>query len=292
VLLVHKVSAVASIALGVLAMLGFGVADFIAKIILTYTNAIRTVLLSQATGTVLFLGVALSYDRAFPSLTVVCLALIAGVLSAVVMCSYYLALSLGKASVVASISSCLTAVAIVLSVWILGESFTSLQLSLIVLVFAGILLVAFEKTKGNESSRTLSIVLALMAALLGGGNVIIQKLIAVSDHYLMALFLTRISMLGCLVPFTYSLTPVTGKAPSLSRNVTLSLLGLIDVSAFFAWYVGLRIGMVSIVTPVAMSSPAVTVLLAYFFLKERVRPHQRIGIAAIIIGIVLLSMIS
>lgn len=281
-------SAAVSIALGILAMLGFGVADFIAKIILSYTNAIRTVLVSQAVGTVLFLGVALSYDRAFPSLTVVWLALIAGAVSAVVMCSYYLALSLGKASVVAPITSCLTAVAIVLSIWILGEAFTNLQFSLIALVFTGILLVAFEKTKGHESSRTLSIMLALTAALLGGGNVIIQKLIAISDHYLMALFLTRISLLGCLLP----LTPVIGKARPISRYATLALLGLIDVSAFFAWYIGLRIGMVSIVTPVAMSSPAVTVVLAHIFLNERVRLHQRIGIAAIITGIVFLSMIS
>lgn len=281
-------SAAASIALGILAMLGFGVADFIAKIILSYTNAIRTVLVSQAIGTVLFLGVALSYDRALPSLTVVWLALIAGAVSAVVMCSYYLALSKGKASVVAPITSCLTAVAIVLSIWILGEAFTNLQLSLIALVFTGILLVAFEKTKRHGPSRTLSIMLALTAALLGGGNVIIQKLIAVSDHYLMALFVTRISFLGCLLP----LTPVIGKTRPFSRYATLALLGLIDVSAFFAWYIGLRIGMVSIVTPVAMSSPAVTVVLAHIFLNERVRLHQRIGIVAIITGIVLLSMIS
>lgn len=136
--------------------------------------------------------------------------------------------------------------------------------------------------------RTLSIVLALMAAVLGGGNVIMQKWIAVSDHYLMALFLTRIPMLGCLLP----LAPVIGKTRSFSRYGALALLGLIDVSAFFAWYIGLRIGMVSIVTPVAMSSPAVTVVLAHIFLNERVRPHQRIGIVAIITGIVLLSTIS
>ena len=287
-LLVNKVSAAASIALGILAMLGFGVADFIAKVILSYTNAIRTLLVSQAMGTVLFLSVALTYDRALPSLTVMSLALIVGVLSAVVMCSYYVALSLGKASVIAPIASCLTAVAIVLSILILGEAFTNLQLSLIALVFAGMLLVAFEKTKGNESSRTVSVVLALMAAVLGGGNVIMQKWIAVSDHYLIALFMTRIPMLGCLLP----LTPAIARARSFSHYGALALLGMIDASAFFAWYLGLRIGMVSIVTPVAMSSPAVTVILAHLFLNERVRPHQRLGIVAIIAGIVLLSTIA
>jgi drug/metabolite transporter (DMT)-like permease len=285
---VHEVSAVASIALGILAMLGYGVADFIAKIILSSRNAIRTVLISQAVGAVPFLAVALSYDRAFPGFTIACLALIEGAVAAVVLCSYYLALSLGKASVVAPISSCLTAVAIVLSVLILGESFTRLQFSLIVLVFAGILLVAFEKTKQSKSSHVLSIALALVSALLGGGNVIILKLIAVGDHYLMALLLTRVSMLGCLLP----LTPVVEKTRTSLRYGTLALLGLIDVFAFFAWYLGLRVGTVSIVTPVAMSSPAVTVVLAHIFLNERVQSYQRAGIVAIITGIVLLSVIS
>jgi uncharacterized membrane protein len=49
---------------------------------------------------------------------------------------------------------------------------------------------------------------------------------------------------------------------------------------------------VSIVTPIATSSPAVTIVLAHIFLNERVRLHQRIGIVAIIAGIVILSAIS
>jgi uncharacterized membrane protein len=83
------------------------------------------------------------------------------------------------------------------------------------------------------------------------------------------------------------------RSVEISRSwLKLGLLGLIDVSAFFAWYLGLRVGLVSIVTPIATSSPAVTVLLAHLFLQERVRPHQRIGIFAIISGIILLSVIS
>jgi uncharacterized membrane protein len=84
----------------------------------------------------------------------------------------------------------------------------------------------------------------------------------------------------------------TGLVGASQSWLKLGILGLLDVSAFFAWYLGLRVGLVSIVTPIATSSPAVTVVLAHLFLKERVRLHQRIGIVAIISGIIFLSAIS
>ena len=284
-------SAEASILLGVAAMLGFGVADFMAKTVLTKANAIVTAFISQSIGSVLYLAAALAYDRVYPSAALIGLALFSGLISGVVLLAYYVALSLGKASLVAPIFSCLTVVAVVLSLLILDEALTAPQLSSIAVVFFGIILVAFERRSGDVSSPKLSVLLALFAAVLGGSNLILQKWIASSGHYLMGFLLTRISMTALMTPLAVhghesASVRVLGKLPKLA------LLGLIDVSAFFAWYLGLRVGQVSIVTPIATSSPTVTVVLAYLFLQERVRPHQRIGILAIIFGIVLLSVIS
>ena len=286
-----KVSATTSIVLGIFAMLGYGVEDVIAKTMLSNRNAIRIAVVSQTIGTVLFLAVALTYDLALPSSTIICLALISGVVSAFVLSSYYLALSLGKASIVSPMFSCMSVVAVVLSLWILGESLTSLQLSLISLVFAGILLVAFEKSETKDSAHKSSVLLALLAALLGGGGIIIQKWIAESSHYLMAFVFSRIFMISFMLP----ISPLIRETPPVITSrmyVKLGILGLMDVSAFFCWYIGLRIGLVSIVTPIVLSSPAVTVALAHIFLKERVRLHQRLGILAVVAGIVLLSAIS
>jgi uncharacterized membrane protein len=285
-------SATASILLGMVTMLGFGVADFIAKTMLTRTNAIRTALISQSVGSFMYLGAALAYDRVFPSVALMNLALFSGALSGAVLCAYYVALSLGKASLVAPIFSCLTVVAVVLSLLILRETLTGLQLSAITLVFLGIILVAFEKNRGGDSSRKLSIVVALSAAVLGGVNLILQKWIAESGHYLMGFLLTRISMIAVVTPLALMSGQETPSVRTSRNRLKLGLLGLIDVSAFFAWYLGLRVGQVSIVTPIATSSPAVTVVLAHTFLKERVRSHQRIGILAIILGIIFLSAIS
>jgi len=272
-------------------MLGFGVADFTAKTMLTRTNAIFTAFISQSIGSLLYLGAALAYDRAYPSASLAGLALFSGVISGVVICAYYLALSMGKASLVAPIFSCLTVVAVALSILILRESLTPLQLSSIVIVFVGIMLVAFEREGRKISPRKLSLALALSASILGGANLILQKWVAESGHYLMGFLLTRISMSASMTPLAMH-GQETHSIRVQGNLFKMALLGLIDVSAFFAWYLGLRIGQVSIVTPIATSSPAVTVLLAHVFLRERVRSYQQIGIIAIIFGIVLLSAIS
>ena len=81
-------------------------------------------------------------------------------------------------------------------------------------------------------------------------------------------------------------------ATSQASYAKITLLGLIDVAAFFALFMGLREGFVSIVAPISHSSPAVTIILAYIFLGERLLLHQKIGVVAILIGISVLSMIS
>lgn len=286
-----SVSVTIPILLAISAMLGFGIADYIAKIILSNTNPLRTALISQSIGSVLYLAVALAYDFAVPDNTLLFLTLVSGVISAIMLSSYYAALSLGKASVVTPIASCLNVVVVVLAIMILGETLTGLQLSLIVFVFLGILLVAFDRS-GDDSSRNLSILFALLTALLGGCNVILQKWIVEGDHYLMSFFLMRLVMLGFLLPFM----PLLGREAHPTRvprsYTKIGLLGLIDVSGFFAWYIGLRESLVSIITPIANSSPAVTVILAHLFLNERVRLHQKVGIVTIILGIAFLSAIS
>lgn len=288
---VTTLSATASLTFGILSMLGFGTADAIAKTVLCSRNVIRIALFSQAMGTILFLLLALGLDPFLPSFAIICLALISGALSAVVLGSYYLALGLGKASIVSPISSCMTVVAVALSLWVLRESLTTSQLALISLVFVGIILVASDFSGQKESGRKLSIILALFAAVVGGANIILQKWIADSNHYLMAFFLSRIFMI-LFLSIVSPLKPDTGRVVTSKNFLRLTTLGLLDVSGFFAWYIGLRVGLVSMVSPIALSSPAVTVALAHVFLKERVQSHQLVGIIAVIAGIVLLSAIS
>jgi len=274
-------------------MLGFGLADFIAKAILTRSNIYRTLLISQSVGTVPFLALALSYGNLFPGQSIFLLDLLCGVLSAFIMLTFYSALRLGKATIVSSVSGCISAFAVVLSVIVLEEKLTLVQMLLVAAIFCGILLVAFDKTdEASSSSSRLSIVLALVVVVLGGLNVIIQKWIAVSHNILSSFAIVRLSMAGSLAmlfPFSCGHTSLH---ETRKGYLVMGLLGLIDASAFFSLFMGFKTGFVSIVAPVANSGPIVTIILARIFLNERVQFRQKIGVITIIVCVVILSAIA
>jgi len=66
--------------------------------------------------------------------------------------------------------------------------------------------------------------------------------------------------------------------------------GILDTCAFLANNAGLRLGQVSVVSVLASLYGAVTVLLAWIFLRERLEISQWCGIAMIFAGIVLVSL--
>ena len=281
-----------SVLFAITSMIGWGLADFIAKTVVAKGSAYRTVLLSQCVGSLPFFLVTFMYDWAVPDGSLMFLTALSAVLTTIIVYSFYQALKLGKASIVSPVSSCLTVVAVVLSVMILGEALSMLHIILISTVFLGILLVVVQGSDTRSTASNVSILLALLVVFLGGGNTILQKWIAETGHYLMGFLLTRVFMLG----FLALLFPVFGKDTSVvvprASYARIALLGLIDVSGVFAWFMGLREGFVSIVSPISNSSSAVTIILAYAFLGERLLLHQKIGIIAIVIGIAALSLIS
>ena len=66
-------------------------------------------------------------------------------------------------------------------------------------------------------------------------------------------------------------------------------LAIFDTFANVAYNVGVSFGTVSIVSTIGGLFSAVTVLLAWFFLKERIRRHQIIGFLAISAGVAILG---
>lgn len=69
----------------------------------------------------------------------------------------------------------------------------------------------------------------------------------------------------------------------------LAGVGVLDTTAFIANNLGLKTGQVAVVTVLASLFGAVTVLLAWIFLRERLQRTQWLGIVLIFVGIVLIS---
>jgi drug/metabolite transporter (DMT)-like permease len=70
----------------------------------------------------------------------------------------------------------------------------------------------------------------------------------------------------------------------------LAAVGVMDTAAFIANNAGLHTGQVAVVSVLASLYGAVTVLLSWIFLRERLDPSQWFGIVLIFAGIVLVSL--
>jgi drug/metabolite transporter (DMT)-like permease len=79
------------------------------------------------------------------------------------------------------------------------------------------------------------------------------------------------------------------KLPSGSVWWLLAAVGFLDTAAFVANNAGLHTGQVSVVSVLASLYGAVTVLLAWIFLREKLERTQWFGIILIFAGIVLVS---
>ena len=80
------------------------------------------------------------------------------------------------------------------------------------------------------------------------------------------------------------------KLPSGSVWWLLAAVGFLDTAAFVANNAGLQTGQVSVVSVLASLYGAVTVLLAWIFLREKLERSQWFGIVLIFAGIVLVSI--
>ena len=70
----------------------------------------------------------------------------------------------------------------------------------------------------------------------------------------------------------------------------IATAGILDFLAYTTFNLSLSTQLVSIVGPIAATAPAVTIVLAYFFLKERIVTNQKLGILAILAGLILISL--
>ena len=93
------------------------------------------------------------------------------------------------------------------------------------------------------------------------------------------------ALLLCAAPARQSLRIPRGNVWWL-----LAAVGVMDTAAFMANNAGLHTGQVAVVSVLASLYGAVTVLLSWIFLRERLDPSQWFGIALIFAGIVLVSL--
>lgn len=281
----------AGVLFGLVSMLSWGIADFFAARAIRRTGVFKTLVWGQTVGLLVLIAVAFLVGFAIPSFYMLVIILITGFLNVVACLSFYRGLQVGKVSIVSPVSASWVMVTVILSLVFLGETLNQLQAIGVVLTITGVLLTSF-KFRDLLGRRSESLAAGVQFAVIsmvawGVHYVFIDVLIAELGWFLPVLSVKAVTVFSLLLYSGFA-----NRSLSYPKSVVpmVVAIGLLEATAFTAYGAGVASEFTAIVAPVAATFPVVTIVLARIFFKEMVEINQKIGIGAVLAGLVLLSM--
>jgi len=291
------------IILGLTGAVCWGIADFAARFASRRVGAYRTLFFMQFFGFValsIYLKVAGGFSHLAPGWKPWALTIAAGLLNVIASLSLYHSFEIGVMSIVAPVSSSYPALTVALSL-ASGERIHALRGIGIAVTLAGVILAAMSfapKTNDSQASSdepsgahlSRGVGWAILAAI-GFGLMFwflgFHVIPLVGDA--VSVWVMRLTALLSLAIFALP----TRQRIRLPRGTVwwmLATVGLMDTAAFVTNNAGLHIGPVSVVSVLASLYGAVTVLLSWIFLRERLERSQWLGIVLIFAGVVCVSI--
>jgi drug/metabolite transporter (DMT)-like permease len=290
------------IVLGLAGAVCWGVADFLARFSSRRVGAYRTLLFMQAFG---FVGLSayLKWAHGFAQISAHgwqpwAFGAIAGLLNMIASLALYYSFQIGAMSVVAPVSSSYPALTVMLAL-LSGEHIQALRGIGLAVTLVGVVLAstsfAADKVdapaRGNHPHARLAkgVVWAIVAAIGFGflfwflGFHVVPVLGSVISVWMIRLTSFTVLVLAA-APSRQTITLPRGSVWWLLLGI-----GLLDTAAFVFNNAGLHTGQVSVVSVLASLYGAVTVVLSWVFLRERLECSQWLGIVLIFAGIVLVS---
>jgi len=281
-----------SIGYGVVSMVGWGFGDFMAKRVVGPLGYYRLLLYIQLVGLApLFLLAAMFAPPVPSSPGTISLIIATGVCTVSSYFFFYKGLTVGKASIISPVASTSAIVAMALSFAILGETLNLMQIVCIALVLVGILVISMRSDSVGRREKGVAYAVACMLS--AGLNFLFIKLVSMDIGGIGTLFFNRVLVtliLLMLLPFFRN--SFSTDIPRRVSLKTIVVIGLAEFIAGFSFVIGLSVGIVSMIAPISSASPAVTVILAEAFLRERLLRIQKTAVVLVILGIALLSILS
>lgn len=278
----------------IVTMLSWGVADFLAKKAIDRIGYTRSLLINQsiALGPI-FVYAILFFNIPEISASLILITIATAFLGLVGYLSFYKGLQKGNISVVSPITSSWAVITTLLAIVIFGETLSSLQIVGVLGIFIGIFLTSTNLKEFKKSIRqgTSNGVLEAIIAMVAWGLTffLVKPIVDAAGPVMAVLFLRAIMLV-----FLFSWVRVSRTKIGIPTKLIFLFLigsGLLDVFGFVTYNIGITTEFLSVVSPIVAIFPAVTIMLAYVFLKERLVNNQKIGIVAILAGLVLISLI-
>lgn len=202
-------------------------------------------------------------------------ALLPGAVGGLASVTYWIALRIGKVSVVSPIVAMGGGFGAVLAVVALGERFDTIGYLAILAAVAGVVLASYAGT-----GEPTGVGWAFVAAILFGVYIVLIGEAAELVGALWAIAALRVATLLILVP--YQLVRGLGFRVSFASGRAVTIAMAFDTLALLALSAALVRGPVAVVGVISGQFSLVTILLAAVFLHERLRSTQWVGVAIVI----------
>jgi drug/metabolite transporter (DMT)-like permease len=284
---------------GLVAALGWGLADFLTAILARRIGAFVALLISQVTGTVVLafaLPVAGTIGR--PSAGAVAAMVAMGALSAAAYFGLFRGLELGPVALVSPIVAADTAVAIALAVAFLGESlragpWVGIGVTMVGVVFASTdARAAWGAIRGRRTATAKTgIPLGLMAMVIFGVGLAVTGGYAQRLGWFLPSIVTRLGTLGALAVTTAGPKRDVLRVRPSRRDLGLGIvIGVVDIVGFAAFSRGSELGLVTVVSAASAAFPLVPVVGGVLLFRERPVWLQWLGVALVVGGLLLLGV--
>jgi len=289
------------ILLGLLAAVGWGTGDFITRSVTRQIGALRTIIYVQLFGLLAVSLLALLMGEFARAASIPAAGWLVGIVGGTVgvFASFTLfnAFERGVLMIVSPIASSYGALTVLLSL-LSGETLSATRALGVALSILGVILASIELTPGAERQiATMNryhlppgVGMAIGAAILFGINFwLLGFYVVPALGPVLPVVVTR--AIGVVVMLGMALiTRKSAARPARHAALLILAIALLDTLAFAANNLGMETEQVSVVAVLSSMFAAVTVLLAWLFLHERIRWGQWLGLGLILTGILLVSV--
>jgi drug/metabolite transporter (DMT)-like permease len=279
---------------GLVAALGWGVADFLGAVTGRRIGSLWTVIIAQAfTALAATVIVLFSGDSVRPVATLLGALFLNAVFSAGAYVTHYRALELGPVAVVSPIGATYALVGVVLAIAFLDERPSALTLTGGVITVIGVMLTSADirKLRAGTHGMPPGLPWAIASAIgFGVGGFYLAYL---SRHlgWVVGLWASRCAQLGGLgVVALVQRRDLGARLPARAGIAAALGVGLADLVGVIGYSYGASVGLVTVVLVASAVFPLIAVALSVIYLGERPVANQYVGVALTATGLIVLGL--
>jgi uncharacterized membrane protein len=273
-----------SILSGLASATTFGSGDFTGGFITKRHNVFLVLLLSQIAG-VSFLIVLTIIAGETITPNQIFFGSLSGLSGAIGLLAFYRGLAVGNMAIVAPITSVITPLIPLFASLISKLEYTIFQIIGFVLALIAIWMVSHSKVEKKVFLSDLK--LPVIAGVGFGLFLVLIDKASTENSFFFPLVFARLASIGlvfCIIILTKRFERINVKSFSI-----IALTGILDALGNLFFVISAQLGRLDVASILTSLAPAVTILLAWLVIKEKITKLQVLGVSIAILSIILIS---